>query len=81
MSEHLPQDLSILGPERLDEARAEQDKRLAPLFRRWPALSGIEMDELRHLYPSHLRLAKHLGSLHKRGLRQAQARRPKAGTT
>jgi hypothetical protein len=33
-------DLSTLNVEELQRARVEQDRRLTPLFRRWPALSA-----------------------------------------
>jgi hypothetical protein len=45
---------------------------LTPLFRRWPALSQLELRELRRLYAERIRIAKHLGSL--------RARRPSRGT-
>jgi hypothetical protein len=67
MPENLPEDLSTLGPERLEHARTESDALLAPLFRRWPALSKVELRELRRLYDERLRLAKYVGSLRKAG--------------
>ena len=39
------------------------DERLTPLFRRWPALSELELHELRRVYAERQRLAKHLGKL------------------
>ena len=66
MTETLPDDLSTLEPETLHKAREEHDARLTPLFRRWPALSKQEMDELRRLYSERLRVARHLGFLRSR---------------
>jgi hypothetical protein len=66
MTKALPDDLSMLERETLNEAREEQDARLTPLFRRWPALSTHEMTELRRLYSERLRVARHLGSLRSR---------------
>jgi hypothetical protein len=62
MAKALPRDLSALEPESLEEARKERDDRLTPLFRRWPALSQLELHELRRLYDERIRIAKHLGS-------------------
>lgn len=59
MSEHLPKDLSALEPKKVNAAKEERDGRLAPLFRRWPALSKLEMAELHHLWDERLRLARH----------------------
>jgi hypothetical protein len=66
MTKALPEDLSTLERETLHEAREEQDERLTPLFRRWPALSKDEMSELRRLYSERLRVARHLGFLRSR---------------
>ena len=57
----LPDDLAAMGTEDLARQRAVRDERLAPLFRRWPALSRIEMRELRRFYGERLRIAKYLG--------------------
>ena len=59
--EQLPEDLSELEPGALERATNARDKRLSPLFRRWPALSGFELSELKRLYNERLRLAKYLG--------------------
>ena len=66
MARGLPRDLSALEPHRLDEERRDRDDRLAPLFRRWPALSQLELHELGRLYEERIRIAKHLGSLRAR---------------
>lgn len=73
MAEPLPRDLSALEPRSLEEARTERDNRLTPLFRRWPALSQLELRELRRLYDERIRIAKHLGSQRRR--RRAEAPR------
>jgi hypothetical protein len=58
----LPDDLSSLERERLDEARAQHDERTSALFRRWPRLSNGELAELRRLWNERLRLARHFGA-------------------
>jgi hypothetical protein len=40
-----------------------RDEHIAPLFRRWPALSRIEIRELARVYGERLRIAKYLGRL------------------
>ena len=62
MSEPLPQDLSSLDTREIETMRDEQERRLTPLFRRWPALSSHERAELRRVYTERLRVAKFLGS-------------------
>jgi hypothetical protein len=61
MIEKLPENLSSLPPETLDDAVKTREARLAPLFRRWPRLSRSEMEELRQLWRERLRVAKQLG--------------------
>jgi hypothetical protein len=56
-------DLSTLSVEELQRARVEQDRRLTPLFRRWPALSARELGELEVVYEERQRLARYLGWL------------------
>lgn len=58
----LPEDLAAVGCAELSAQRAIRDDKLAPLFRRWPALSRPELRQLRRLYAERLRIAKHLGS-------------------
>ena len=70
--EQLPEDLSELEPEAVELAARARDKRLAPLFRRWPSLSRPELSELKRLYNERLRLARHLGSAAVRGSRCAR---------
>jgi hypothetical protein len=59
--EQLPEDLSELDPRALERATNARDRRLSPLFRRWPSLSGLELSELKRLYNERLRLARYLG--------------------
>ena len=56
---------SLAGLSRADllRRRHRADERLTPLFRRWPALSELELRELRRVYDERQRLAKHLGRL------------------
>jgi hypothetical protein len=49
--------------------RYERDVRLTSLFRRWPRVSEPERAELRKVYDERVRLAKHVGSLRRRGTR------------
>jgi hypothetical protein len=57
----LPDDLGLVGQAQLAEQRAIRDAELAPLFRRWPALSRFELAELRRMYTERLRIARFLG--------------------
>jgi len=57
----LPDDLAAMGDVELSEQRALRDDRLAPLFRRWPALSRFELGQLRRLYAERLKIARYLG--------------------
>ena len=66
MSEPLPQDLSHLDARHMEAVRDEQERRLTPLFRRWPSLSGRELAELRRLWAERLQVATLLG-MRKRG--------------
>jgi hypothetical protein len=59
--DQLPEDLSQLKPDALERAANLRDKRLSPLFRRWPSLNRIELSELKRLYTERLRLATYLG--------------------
>lgn len=61
MVKKLPENLSTLTPETLEEAVETRDKRMSPLFRRWPSLSKLESAELKRLYGERLRVAKFLG--------------------
>jgi hypothetical protein len=45
----------------LSQQRDLRDDLLAPLFRRWPALSRMEMGRLRERYRETVRIAQHLG--------------------
>jgi hypothetical protein len=72
MVEKLPKNLSTLTREKLQQAVRTRDERLTPLFRRWPKLNRLEMEELRRLYQERVRVAKHLGR--KRSLRRRAGR-------
>jgi hypothetical protein len=69
MADEIPRDLMSLCDEQLEHVRHTTDAQLTPLFRRWPALDKRELAELRRLYAERLRLARHLGFLRKKGLR------------
>jgi hypothetical protein len=56
----LPENLAELEPVELREAARARDKRIEPLFRRWPGLTGNELSELAKLYRERMRVAKHL---------------------
>jgi hypothetical protein len=57
----LPDDLGAVGYAELAQQRAIRDAKIAPLFRRWPALSRSELRQLRRLYAERLRIARYLG--------------------
>ena len=57
----LPDDLAAMESDELATQRAIRDERLTRLFRRWPALSRLEVRELKTIYGERLRIAKHLG--------------------
>ena len=57
----LPDDLAVMGTAELAGQRALRDAQLEPLFRRWPALSRLELGQLRRVYAERLRIATHLG--------------------
>lgn len=57
----LPDDLAAMDEAELSLQRDLRDDRLAPLFTRWPALTRVEMRQLRTLYRESVRIAKHLG--------------------
>ena len=57
----LPDDLALMGTAELSEQRALRDDKLAPLFRRWPALNRLELRQLRAMYTERLRIARNLG--------------------
>jgi hypothetical protein len=62
----LPQDLASMDTAELSLQRDLREDRLAPLFRRWPALDRVEMRRLRELYRETVRIAKHLGQRRRR---------------
>lgn len=57
-----------LSPSAADTLRARdtRDERLSVLFRRWPSLTKIEMNEIRRLHDERQRLARHVGMLRQR---------------
>ena len=59
----LPQNLTRLDDNELRDARRDRDERMSVLFRTWPALSKIELRELRKLNDERQRLARHVGIL------------------
>jgi hypothetical protein len=62
----LPDELAAMETDELARQRAVRDERLAPLFRRWPGLSRLELRELEHVYRDRLRIARYLGRLRAR---------------
>jgi hypothetical protein len=56
----LPENLAELEAVELREAAQARDKRIEPLFRRWPGLSRNELSELAQLYRERMRVAKHV---------------------
>jgi hypothetical protein len=63
----LPDDLAAVPVPELSQQRAIRDDKIAPLFRRWPSLSRVELNELRRLYAERLRIARYLGRRRARG--------------
>ena len=57
----LADDLAAVPLTELSKQRAIRDERLAPLFQRWPTLSGHELALLRRMYAERLRIAKYVG--------------------
>jgi hypothetical protein len=62
----LPDDLAAVDALELAQQRELRDERIAPLFRRWPALSRLEAVELARIYGERLRIARYLGRLRSR---------------
>jgi hypothetical protein len=73
MIKMLPKDVSVLGREGLRRARDTRGERLSFLFRRWPSLNKIEMNEIRRLHDERQRFARYVGMLRKR--QRAESRR------
>jgi hypothetical protein len=63
----LPDDLAAVPVPELSQQRAIRDDKIAPLFRRWPSLSRVELNQLRRLYAERLRIARYLGRRRARG--------------
>jgi hypothetical protein len=57
----LPDDLTAMEADDLVHQGSLRDELLAPLFRRWPRLTQLEMGQLRALYAERVRIAKYLG--------------------
>ena len=64
----LPDDLAAMDSDDLAHQGFLRDELLAPLFRRWPRLSQLEMRQLKALYAERVRIAKYLGRF-RRGAR------------
>jgi hypothetical protein len=62
----LPDDLAVMAETELSEHAAVRDAKLAPLFRRWPALSRSELGQLRQIYAERLKIARYLGRRRRR---------------
>ena len=62
----LPEDLAAMPEDDLVEQRALRDDLLAPLFRRWPRLTHIELRQLKAMYAERLRIAHQVGRLRRR---------------
>jgi len=56
----LPENLAELEVGELRNAAKARDKRIEPLFRRWPRLTTNELTELAQLYRERMRVAKHV---------------------
>jgi hypothetical protein len=67
----LPDDLATMETDDLVQQGVVRDDLLAPLFRRWPRLSRIELRQLTDLYAERVRIARYLGRLGGR-LRRAE---------
>jgi len=67
----LPDDLATLETDDVVQQGVVRDELLAPLFRRWPRLSRIELRQLKNLYAERVRIAKYRGRLGSR-LRRAE---------
>jgi len=66
MIKKLPKNVSLLDREGLRRARDTRDERLSVLFRRWPSLTKIEVNEIRRLHDERQRLARYVGMLRQR---------------
>jgi IS5 family transposase len=60
-TDDVPSSSQELNAEALERAVTAREKRLSPLFRKWPALSRIELAELKRLYNERLLIARYLG--------------------
>ena len=59
----LPDDLATMETDDLVQQGVVRDDLLAPLFRRWPRLSRIELRQLTDLYAERVRIARYHGRL------------------
>lgn len=62
----LPDAVKKLPSEALEREAEVRDRHITSLFRRWPALNGAELSDLRRLYDERLRLAKSVGARRQR---------------
>jgi hypothetical protein len=65
----LPDDLAAMEADDLVRQGSLRDELLAPLFRRWPRLTHLELGQLKALYAERVRIAKYLGGYRGRGRR------------
>jgi hypothetical protein len=59
----LPDDLAAVESDELAHQGFLRDELLAPLFRKWPRLTHLEMRQLKALYAERVRIAKYVGKL------------------
>jgi hypothetical protein len=69
----LPDDLAAMESDDLAHQGFLRDELLAPLFRKWPRLSHLEMHQLKELYAERVRIAKYVGKF-RRGSRTTSPR-------
>ena len=62
MIKDLPENLSALDPDQLEQAKRDRDERMSILFGAWPSANDTELRELRKLSNERQRLARHVGS-------------------
>ena len=69
----LPDDLAAIESDELAHQGFLRDEFLAPLFRKWPRLTHLEMRQLKAIYAERVRIAKYVGKFGRR----ARANAPK----
>ena len=75
---NLPANLAALDREQLRQASEARDDRMSILFRLWPALSTLQLKELRKLSDERQRIARHLGILRRLHALRAPQTSPRA---